>query len=174
MIRWLLNSFPNPVFCELTWNFLTTLKWNWTYQLGWDVYVVSLLSFFPLFLLQLPSFGESSGEKLCCYCWYFLAHCYLEDFIKCIWYIFSPFSPRLSAFVLRCFLEADPYIDIDPNVLHRTYTWLKGRQKSNGEFWEPGRVIHSELQGGNKSPVTLTAYIVTSLLGYKKYQVFNL
>ncbi|XP_029801089.1 CD109 antigen [Suricata suricatta] len=79
-------------------------------------------------------------------------------------------STWLSAFVLRCFLEADPYIDIDPNVLHRTYTWLKGRQKSNGEFWEPGRVIHSELQGGNKSPVTLTAYIVTSLLGYKKYQ----
>ncbi|KAG3289801.1 hypothetical protein H1C71_026086 [Ictidomys tridecemlineatus] len=79
-------------------------------------------------------------------------------------------STWLSAFVLRCFLEADPYIDIDPNVLHRTYTWLKGHQKSNGEFWEPGRVIHSELQGSNKSPVTLTAYIVTSLLGYKKYQ----
>ncbi|XP_045399853.1 CD109 antigen [Lemur catta] len=79
-------------------------------------------------------------------------------------------STWLSAFVLRCFLEADPYIDIDQNVLHRTYTWLKGRQKSNGEFWEPGRVIHSELQGGNKSPLTLTAYIVTSLLGYRKYQ----
>uniref|UniRef100_A0A8C5VFV0 CD109 molecule n=1 Tax=Microcebus murinus TaxID=30608 RepID=A0A8C5VFV0_MICMU len=77
---------------------------------------------------------------------------------------------ELSAFVLRCFLEADPYIDIDQNVLHRTYIWLKGRQKSNGEFWEPGRVIHSELQGGNTSPVTLTAYIVTSLLGYRKYQ----
>uniref|UniRef100_A0A7N5KKP0 CD109 molecule n=1 Tax=Ailuropoda melanoleuca TaxID=9646 RepID=A0A7N5KKP0_AILME len=93
-----------------------------------------------------------------------------EDFLKYILCNFSPFSPRLSAFVLRCFLEADPYIDIDQNVLHRTYTWLKGRQKSSGEFWEPGRVIHSELQGGNKSPVTLTAYIVTSLLGYKKYQ----
>ncbi|XP_067558865.1 CD109 antigen isoform X3 [Pseudorca crassidens] len=79
-------------------------------------------------------------------------------------------STWLSAFVLRCFLEADPYIDIDQNVLHRVYAWLKGHQKSNGEFWEPGRVIHSELQGGNKSPVTLTAYIVTSLLGYKKYQ----
>lgn len=79
-------------------------------------------------------------------------------------------STWLSAFVLRCFLEADPYIDIDQNVLHRTYTWLKGHQKSNGAFWEPGRVIHSELQSGNKSPITLTAYIVTSLLRYKKYQ----
>uniref|UniRef100_A0A8C5L2I2 CD109 antigen n=1 Tax=Jaculus jaculus TaxID=51337 RepID=A0A8C5L2I2_JACJA len=79
-------------------------------------------------------------------------------------------STWLSAFVLRCFLEADPYIDIDQNVLHRTYTWIREHQKSNGEFWEPGRVIHSELQGGNTSPVTLTAYIVTSLLGYRKYQ----
>ncbi|XP_055965928.1 CD109 antigen [Sorex fumeus] len=79
-------------------------------------------------------------------------------------------STWLSAFVLRCFIEADPYIDIDENVLHRTYTWLKRHQKSNGEFWEPGRVIHSNLQGGTKSPVTLTAYIVTSLLRYKKYQ----
>ncbi|CAH6780196.1 Cd109 [Phodopus roborovskii] len=79
-------------------------------------------------------------------------------------------STWLSAFVLRCFMEADFYIDIDQNVLQRTYNWLKEHQKSNGEFWEPGRVIHSELQGGNKSPVTLTAYIVTSLLGYRKYQ----
>ncbi|XP_028642176.1 CD109 antigen [Grammomys surdaster] len=79
-------------------------------------------------------------------------------------------STWLSAFVLKCFLEADYYIDIDQDVLHRTYTWLKAHEKSNGEYWEPGRVIHSELQGGNKSPVTLTAYIVTSVLGYKKYQ----
>lgn len=88
--------------------------------------------------------------------------------------VFPLLSPRLSAFVLKCFTEADSYIDIDQNVLQRTYNWLKGHQKSNGEFWEPGRVIHSELQGGNKSPVTLTAYIVTSLLGYRRYQVCNL
>ena len=141
---------------------------------GWVVYFLSLGCFlsFCSFFSDWP-FGESfDGEK--CYCWCFLAWCNLEDFIKCILCNFSPLSPRLSAFVLRCFLEADPYIDIDQNVLHRTYTWLKGHQKSNGEFWEPGRVIHSELQGGNKSPVTLTAYIVTSLLGYKKYQVFNI
>lgn len=88
--------------------------------------------------------------------------------------VFPLLSPRLSAFVLKCFTEADSYIDIDQNVLQRTYYWLKEHQKSNGEFWEPGRVIHSELQGGNKSPVTLTAYIVTSLLGYRRYQVCNL
>ncbi|XP_027708747.1 CD109 antigen isoform X1 [Vombatus ursinus] len=79
-------------------------------------------------------------------------------------------STWLSAFVLRCFLQASPYIDIDQDVLHRTYSWLKKHKKPNGEFWEPGRVIHSDLQGGTNSPVTLTAYILTSLLGYQKYQ----
>ncbi|XP_068923122.1 CD109 antigen isoform X2 [Petaurus breviceps papuanus] len=79
-------------------------------------------------------------------------------------------STWLSAFVLRCFLQASPYIDIDQDVLHRTFSWLKKHRKPNGEFWEPGKVIHSDLQGGNNSPVTLTAYILTSLLGYQKYQ----
>ncbi|XP_036622742.1 CD109 antigen isoform X2 [Trichosurus vulpecula] len=79
-------------------------------------------------------------------------------------------STWLSAFVLRCFLQASSYIDIDQDVLQRTYSWLKKHRKPNGEFWEPGRVIHSDLQGGNNSPVTLTAYILTSLLGYQKYQ----
>ncbi|XP_074093432.1 CD109 antigen isoform X2 [Macrotis lagotis] len=80
-------------------------------------------------------------------------------------------STWLSAFVLRCFLQASSYIDIDQDVLHRTFSWLQKHKKPNGEFWEPGRVIHSDLQGGNNSPVTLTAYILTSLLGYQKYQV---
>ncbi|KAM4866554.1 CD109 antigen [Thomomys bottae] len=79
-------------------------------------------------------------------------------------------STWLSAFVLRCFLEADAYIDVDENVLHRTFVWLRGHRRSEGAFWEPGRVIHRELQGGGASPATLTAYIVTSLLAYRKYQ----
>ncbi|XP_007484264.1 CD109 antigen [Monodelphis domestica] len=79
-------------------------------------------------------------------------------------------STWLSAFVLRCFLQASSYIDIDQDVLHRTFSWLKKHIKPNGEFWEPGRVIHSDLQGGNNSPVTLTAYILTSLLGFQTYQ----
>ncbi|XP_072498722.1 CD109 antigen isoform X2 [Notamacropus eugenii] len=79
-------------------------------------------------------------------------------------------STWLSAFVLRCFLQASPYIDIDEDVLHRTFSWLKKHRKPSGEFWEPGRVIHSDLQGGTNGPITLTAYILTSLLGYQKYQ----
>ncbi|CAM5099815.1 unnamed protein product [Eretmochelys imbricata] len=76
-------------------------------------------------------------------------------------------STWLSAFVLRCFLQARPFIDIDPYVLKKTADWIVKHQKPNGEFWEPGRVIHSELQGGSSSPITLTAYIMTTLFGYQ-------
>ncbi|KAM4042806.1 CD109 antigen isoform 2-T2 [Anomaloglossus baeobatrachus] len=75
-------------------------------------------------------------------------------------------STWLSAFVLRCFLKARPFILVDPVVLHDTLTWLLGHQKKNGEFWEPGRIINTQLQGGTYSPVTLTAYIMSALIEY--------
>ncbi|XP_040205895.1 CD109 antigen [Rana temporaria] len=75
-------------------------------------------------------------------------------------------STWLSAFVLRCFLKARQFILVDPVVLHDTLTWLLKHQKKNGEFWEPGRVINTQLQGGQYSPVTLTAYIMAALIEY--------
>nr|DBA26423.1 TPA: hypothetical protein GDO54_010688 [Pyxicephalus adspersus] len=75
-------------------------------------------------------------------------------------------STWLSAFVLRCFLKARQFILVDPVVLHDTLTWLLKHQKKNGEFWEPGRVINTQLQGGHYSPVTLTAYIMAALIEY--------
>uniref|UniRef100_A0A663EB45 CD109 antigen n=1 Tax=Aquila chrysaetos chrysaetos TaxID=223781 RepID=A0A663EB45_AQUCH len=78
----------------------------------------------------------------------------------------DPFgSTWLSAFVLRCFLQARPFIDIDQDVLMDTAKWIVRHQKLNGEFHEPGKVLHSDLQGGTNNPVTLTAYIMSSLLG---------
>uniref|UniRef100_A0A8B9MLF8 CD109 molecule n=1 Tax=Accipiter nisus TaxID=211598 RepID=A0A8B9MLF8_9AVES len=74
-------------------------------------------------------------------------------------------STWLSAFVLRCFLQARPFIDIDQDVLMDTAKWIVRHQKLNGEFHEPGKVLHSDLQGGTNNPVTLTAYIMSSLLG---------
>ncbi|NXI47362.1 CD109 protein, partial [Galbula dea] len=73
-------------------------------------------------------------------------------------------STWLSAFVLRCFLQARPFIAIDPDVLVDTARWIVRHQKLNGEFHEPGKVLHSDLQGGTNNPVTLTAYIMSSLL----------
>ncbi|NXK28207.1 CD109 protein, partial [Arenaria interpres] len=79
-------------------------------------------------------------------------------------------STWLSAFVLRCFLQARPFIDIDQDVLRDTAKWIVRHQKVNGEFQEPGRVLHSDLQGGTNNPVTLTAYIMSSLLGFPDKQ----
>ncbi|NWS55261.1 CD109 protein, partial [Chunga burmeisteri] len=79
-------------------------------------------------------------------------------------------STWLSAFVLRCFLQARPFIDIDQDVLMDTAKWIVRHQKLNGEFHEPGKVLHSDLQGGTNNPITLTAYIMSSLLGYPDKQ----
>ncbi|XP_048792210.1 CD109 antigen [Lagopus muta] len=76
-------------------------------------------------------------------------------------------STWLSAFVLRCFFQARPFIDIDKDVLMDTAKWIVGHQKSNGEFQEPGKVLHSDLQGGTNNPITLTAYVMSSLLGFQ-------
>ncbi|KAM9316601.1 CD109 antigen-like [Gastrophryne carolinensis] len=75
-------------------------------------------------------------------------------------------STWLSAFVLQCFLKARQFILVDPVVLHDTLTWVLKHQKKNGEFWEPGRVINTQLQGGEYSPVTLTSYIMGALTEY--------
>ncbi|XP_071766721.2 CD109 antigen [Centroberyx gerrardi] len=73
-------------------------------------------------------------------------------------------STWLSAFVLRCFLQARPFIAIDPRVLQRTAAWLEAQQGADGRWEEPGRVIHTELQGGLDGPVSLTAYVLMALL----------
>uniref|UniRef100_A0A4W6FTI1 CD109 molecule n=1 Tax=Lates calcarifer TaxID=8187 RepID=A0A4W6FTI1_LATCA len=69
-------------------------------------------------------------------------------------------STWLTAFVLKCFLQARPYISIEAQVLHRAVTWLVSQQGDDGRFVEPGRVIHTELQGGLDGPVSLTAYVL--------------
>ncbi|XP_056260669.1 CD109 antigen [Seriola aureovittata] len=73
-------------------------------------------------------------------------------------------STWLTAFVLRCFLQARPFISIDANVLHKAAAWLGFQQGADGRFEEPGRVIHTELQGGQDGPVSLTAYVLIALL----------
>ncbi|XP_046691610.1 CD109 antigen isoform X1 [Silurus meridionalis] len=73
-------------------------------------------------------------------------------------------STWLSAFVLRCFLQAQQFIYIDKSVLLGATRWLLTQQNADGSFAEPGRVIHTELQGGLDGPVSLTAYVLMALL----------
>ncbi|XP_075194550.1 CD109 antigen-like [Anomaloglossus baeobatrachus] len=80
-------------------------------------------------------------------------------------------STWLSAFVFRCFLQARTFLYINPSILNEVVEWLVQYQDLNtGIFSEPGRVIHTEIQGGQNGPVTLTAYILTSLLEDQYYR----
>ncbi|XP_062295771.1 CD109 antigen-like [Scomber scombrus] len=81
-------------------------------------------------------------------------------------------STWLTAFVLRCFLQAQPYMQIDQSVLTMAMTWLLRHQGPEGEFSEVGRLIHTEMQGGlDNGPVALTAYVLMALLEDDNYAV---
>ncbi|XP_075883602.1 CD109 antigen-like [Nelusetta ayraudi] len=74
-------------------------------------------------------------------------------------------STWLTAFVLRCFLQAQTYVQINQRVLSRAVTWLLRQQGPQGEFIEAGRVIHTEMQGGlDDDSAGLTAYVLMALL----------
>lgn len=78
----------------------------------------------------------------------------------------------MTAFVLRCFFQAQPYMQIDQSVLTRAVTWLLKHQGPQGEFSEVGRLIHTEMQGGlDNGPEALTAYVLMALLEDESYVV---
>lgn len=53
---------------------------------------------------------------------------------------------RLSAFVIKTFHQAKKHIFIDDKTLVRTIEWMLTKQKPDGSFPEPGRVIHKDMQ----------------------------
>ncbi|XP_056097146.1 alpha-2-macroglobulin-P-like [Rhinichthys klamathensis goyatoka] len=70
----------------------------------------------------------------------------------------------LTAFVMRSFGLAKRFVFIDPNVLQSAQDWLISQQGSNGCFMQQGNLYHNEMKGGVGDNVTMTAYIVASLL----------
>ncbi|XP_067314067.1 pregnancy zone protein-like [Pseudorasbora parva] len=70
----------------------------------------------------------------------------------------------LTAFVLRSFGLARQFIFIDPNVLQTARAWLISTQGSDGCFVQQGTLHHNEMKGGVGDSVTMTAYVVASLL----------
>ncbi|XP_067219842.1 alpha-2-macroglobulin-like protein 1 [Chanodichthys erythropterus] len=70
----------------------------------------------------------------------------------------------LTAFVLRTFGLARQFIFIDPNVLQSAKDWLISKQGSDGCFMQQGTLYHYEMKGGVDDNVTMTAYIIASLL----------
>ncbi|XP_041482021.1 alpha-2-macroglobulin-like isoform X2 [Lytechinus variegatus] len=75
-------------------------------------------------------------------------------------------STWLTAFVLKCFSQARDFMDIDERDLARTKRWLisNPQDHDNGCLVTRGRVIHREMQGAVTSPVTMTAFVLISLM----------
>jgi len=74
-------------------------------------------------------------------------------------------STWLTAFVLKSFVQAKKYIDIDDKVIEKAVNYLKAMgSKTNGSFTEKGTVFSKALQGGvSKSTLPLTAYVLIAL-----------
>lgn len=91
---------------------------------------------------------------------------------------FSAFGNRdksgslwLTAYVVKSFVGASKYIFVDQKILENSLTFILNQQDKDGSFHEPkgGRVIHAGMQGGTSKGVTLTAYVIISLIEGGKY-----
>ncbi|XP_054246228.1 alpha-2-macroglobulin-like protein 1 [Indicator indicator] len=70
----------------------------------------------------------------------------------------------LTAFVLKCFVQAKPYIFIDNRTIQAALTWLEFHQFPNGCFRNVGQLFHTAMKGGVDGEVPLAAYITAAYL----------
>ncbi|XP_036379386.1 alpha-2-macroglobulin-like [Megalops cyprinoides] len=70
----------------------------------------------------------------------------------------------LTAFVMKSFGGARPYIFIDPKHIASAKTWLSLQQQEDGCIRSVGKLFHNEMKGGVSDEVMLTAYVTAALL----------
>ncbi|XP_044152478.1 alpha-2-macroglobulin-like isoform X4 [Bufo gargarizans] len=70
----------------------------------------------------------------------------------------------LTAFVVKSFSKARPYIFIDENHLKHSFSWLKKKQQVNGCFRSVGRLFNNAMKGGVTDEVSLSTYVTIALL----------
>ncbi|XP_044153546.1 alpha-2-macroglobulin-like [Bufo gargarizans] len=70
----------------------------------------------------------------------------------------------LTAFVVKSFSKARPYIFIDENHLKHSFSWLKENQQVNGCFGSVGRLFNNAMKGGVTDEVSLSTYVTIALL----------
>ncbi|CRK95539.1 CLUMA_CG009006, isoform C [Clunio marinus] len=74
-------------------------------------------------------------------------------------------STWLTAYTVKSFRQAKPYITIDPDVITRGLNFILSKQdtevgsEEEGSFREDGNVIHKDMQGGSSGKLAMTAYI---------------
>ncbi|XP_063290829.1 alpha-2-macroglobulin-like isoform X2 [Pelobates fuscus] len=70
----------------------------------------------------------------------------------------------LSAFVVKSFNKARPYIFIDESHLNHSFTWLRDHRKDTGCFRSVGKLFNNAMKGGVEDDVSLSAYVTIALL----------
>ncbi|XP_053925257.1 alpha-2-macroglobulin-like protein 1 isoform X2 [Cuculus canorus] len=70
----------------------------------------------------------------------------------------------LTAFVVKCFVQAKPYIFLDNRTIQAALTWLESHQLPNGCFRNVGQLFHTAMKGGVDGEVLLAAYITAAYL----------
>ncbi|XP_073451729.1 alpha-2-macroglobulin-like protein 1 [Aquarana catesbeiana] len=70
----------------------------------------------------------------------------------------------LTAFVVKSFSNARPYIFIDETHLNESFNWLREHRKESGCFRSVGKLFHSELKGGLEDDISLSAYVTIALI----------
>ncbi|XP_054446808.1 alpha-2-macroglobulin-like protein 1 [Pteronotus mesoamericanus] len=74
----------------------------------------------------------------------------------------------LTAFVTKCFGQAQEFIFIDDKNIKDALKWMAGNQLPSGCFASAGKLIHTQMKGGVDDEISLTAYITAALLEMKK------
>ncbi|XP_073451696.1 alpha-2-macroglobulin-like protein 1 [Aquarana catesbeiana] len=70
----------------------------------------------------------------------------------------------LTAFVVKSFSNARPYIFIDETHLNESFNWLREHRKESGCFRSAGELFHTSLKGGVEGDISLTAYVTIALI----------
>ncbi|XP_073451727.1 alpha-2-macroglobulin-like protein 1 isoform X2 [Aquarana catesbeiana] len=70
----------------------------------------------------------------------------------------------LTAFVVKSFSNARPYIFIDERHLNESFNWLREHRKESGCFRSVGKLFHSGLKGGVEDDISLSAYVTITLI----------
>ncbi|XP_052246732.1 CD109 antigen-like [Dreissena polymorpha] len=73
-------------------------------------------------------------------------------------------SMWLTAFVLKSFAQASPYIYVSDAVIANAARWMTSYQSSDGSFPVVGSVHSTQLQGGGTSVYSLTAFVLIALV----------
>ncbi|XP_007537691.1 alpha-2-macroglobulin-like protein 1 [Erinaceus europaeus] len=70
----------------------------------------------------------------------------------------------LTAFVTKCFVQAQKFIFIDDKTIQAALKWMGGNQLPSGCYTNVGKLFHTAMKGGVDDEVSLTAYITAALL----------